>query len=208
MSDQPETAVFRRKLDRADFARMNLPEAYWRTKVQGVQESVQGPTRNYLRKIDQMIANGAGLWLTGPKGVGKTSIGALAAKEARSRGFTVYFTSVWELRECIRSRIGFDDNMSILGRCQSVDLLILDELREDDADQHYFGAKQIEELLAHRRAQSRPTILTTRMDADKLDRHFPGLRSASEGGMVWFPVSGRNLRLDKAKELRDAVFGS
>lgn len=205
---QPEPTVFRRKLDKADFTRMNLPESYWRIRVQGVQPKVYEPTCNYLRRIDEMIRMGAGLWISGDQGVGKTSIAALAAKEARSRGFTVYFTSIWELRECIRSRIGFDDNVTVLGRCQSVDLLVLDELREDDADQHFFGAKQLEELLAHRRAAGKPSIVTTRLKADKLDRSFPGLRSPSEGSMVWFPVSGRNLRLDQAKVIKAAVFSS
>jgi len=203
-----EPVVFRRKLDKADFSRMNLPEAYWRVRVQGVQDKVREPVVNYLRKIDEMVKLGAGLWISGPAGTGKTSIAALAAKEARSRGFTVYFTTIGELRECIRSRIGFDDTTSILGRCRNVDLLVLDELRSDDADDKFFGAKHIEELAAHRRAERRVSILTTRLDADKLDKHFPGLRSASEGGMVWFPVNGRNLRQDRSKELRNAVFGS
>jgi DNA replication protein DnaC len=203
-----EPVAFRRKLDKADFRRMNLPEAYWLAKVQGVQDAVREPVVNYLRKIDEMISMGAGLWIAGPEGTGKTSIAALAAKEARARGFTCYFTSIWELRECIRSRVGFDADTSILQRCRDVDLLVLDELRVEDANTPFFGGMELEALLAHRRAEQRVTILTTRLDADKLDQHFPGLRSAVEGGMVWLPVKGRNLRQDRSKALRNAVFGS
>ena len=204
--DEPTT--FRRKLTKIDFQRMNLPEGYWRVKVQGVQEKVLEPTVNYLRKIAEMVRMGAGLWISGSDGTGKTSIAALVAKEARARGFTVYFTSIWELRECIRSRVLFDDDTTILNRCRDVDILILDELRSDDADVPYFGAKQLEELLAHRRADRRVTILTTRLPAKTIDDRFPGLRSASEGGMVWFPVDGRNLREDRHKEINQAVFGN
>jgi DNA replication protein DnaC len=205
MDEPTEPTVFRRKLDKADFVRMNLPDAYWQVKVQGVQASVRDAVVRYLTKIDEMVGMGAGLWISGAEGTGKTAIAALAAKEARSRGYTVYFSTIWELRECVRSRIGFDDDVSILGRCRVVDLLILDELREDDKVAPFFAAKEIEELVSHRRADQRVTIITTRLDAGKLFTVFPGLKSASEGGMVWFPVDGLNLRTDRQRELISAV---
>jgi DNA replication protein DnaC len=206
-SELQEPAAFRRKLDKADFVRMNLPDAYWTVKVQGVQESVRSAVENYLKKIHEMVAMGAGLWISGSEGTGKTAIAALAAKEARSRGYTVYFMSIWELRECIRSRIEFADDMTVLARCREVDLLVLDELREDDRTAPFLGAKELEELIAHRRADGKVTIVTTRLDSEKLVSLFPGLRSASEGGMVWFPVAGKNLRSNRQTELTKAVLG-
>lgn len=205
---QEEIRVLRRKLDKGDFQRMNLPEAYWRVKVQGVQESVRPTVVNYLRKIGELSALGAGLWLSGTEGVGKTVIAALAAKEARSRGMTVYFTSVWELRECIRSRIGFDDHVSIMQRCRDVDVLILDELRVDDQKAHFLGGKELEELISFRRAHKRVTLITTRLGAGDLEESFPGLLTASEGCMVWVRVAGRNLREEQSRSLREAVYGS
>ena len=200
--------MLRRKLDRSDFRRMNLPEAYWRVKVQGVQDSVRATVVNYLRKIIEMSALGAGLWLSGTEGVGKSVIAALVAKEARSCGLTVYFTSVWELRECIRSRIGFDDNVSIMQRCRDVDFLILDELRKDDQSAHFLGGKEIEELISFRRSQKRVTVITTRLPTEDLEESFSGLLTASEGCMVWVRVEGRNLREEQSRSLREAVYGS
>ena len=197
--------IYRRKLRRDDFLRMNLPEDFWRAKVQYVQPSAIKPVTNYLLKIDRMMALGAGLWLTGGPGVGKTSIAALAAKEARSRGYTVYFTSVWELRECARSRIGFDDRLSVMGRCQEVDLLILDELRVEDRDQAFLGAKELQDLISFRRAHSRPTIITTRLKAKELAIQFSGLCSAGDGCMVVIPVEGKNLRSDREAEIKSIL---
>lgn len=197
--------TYRRKLGKADFERMNLPEDFWLAKVQYVQKSVTAPVTAYLRKIDSMLRLGAGLWLSGPKGVGKTSIAALAAKEARSRGYTVYFTSVWELRECIRSKIGFDDNLTVLGRCQDVDLLILDELRAEDASQAFFGAKEMQDLISHRRNRNKSTILTTQLPGVDLVEKFSGLKAATEGCMVWLPVKGKNLRTDREAEIKRAL---
>lgn len=201
MNEAAQVEIYRRKLGKTDFERMNLPEDFWRTKVQHVQESVRKPVFTYLRKIDEMVALGAGLWVTGPNGVGKTSIAALAAKEARSRGFTVYFTSVWELRECIRARIGFDDNLTVLGRCQEVDLLVLDDLRIEDARQSFFGGKELHDLVIHRRNRRKPTIITTQLDPHAITEEFSALANATEGCMVFLPVTGRNLRAARGAEI-------
>ena len=205
MNEAAQIEVYRRKLGKADFERMNLPEDFWRTKVQYVQDSVRKPIVAYLRKIDEMVKLGAGLCLSGPNGVGKTSITALAAKEARSRGYTVYFSTVWELRECIRSRIGFDDNQSVLGRAQEVDLLILDDLRPEDAKQPFFGSKELQDLAVHRRNRRKPTIFTTQLDGFAFADEFPGLSAALEGCMVFLPVKGRNLREDRKDEIERAL---
>ena len=115
---------FRRPLGIPDFERMNLPQAYWRAKVQNVAEEVRPLVARYLLKMDQMVENGVGMIVLGEPGVGKTGIAALVAKEARSRGYVVMFTSVWELRELIRAKVRFDDELSMMQRAADVPVLI------------------------------------------------------------------------------------
>lgn len=198
----------RRPNTRSDFERMNLPRDYWTVKVQGVPESVREMVRRYLVNTDTMVSRGAGMILSGRAGVGKTGIAALVAKEARSRGYTVYFTSVWELRECVRSKVMFDEGTSILDRCREVDVLVLDGLRPEDQKDYTFGGRSIEELLVGRGARKQVSILTTRMDVKDMLESFGGLLEAVQGCMVSVPVEGPDLRQAQNEELMRVVLGT
>lgn len=201
------TMPFRRKLGPPDFLRMNLPETYWRVKIQGVAEEVRLPVTRYLLKLDEMVSRGAGLFLCGPSGVGKTAITALVAKEARARGFTVYFSTVWELRESIRTNIQFDGEVSLMERAQIVDVLILDDIRADDLDKGWFGRSEIEALAAYRTARRKVTIFTTQLPTKDLPAKLPALMAAVEASVVTLPVVGPNLREAQKTDLRRAIFG-
>lgn len=196
---------FRRPLGVPDFERMNLPQAYWRAKVQHVAEGVRPMVAKYLLKMDQMVENGVGMLVLGDPGVGKTGIGALVAKEARSRGYMALFVSVWELREMIRSKLRFDDEMSMLQRATDVDVLILDDLRQDDVKQSWFGRAEIEAMIAQRAAQRKLSVVTSQMSLRDLKENVPGLMDSAEECMVRVPVEGPNLREARKAELRQMV---
>jgi DNA replication protein DnaC len=186
---------------------MNLPREYWTAKVQGVPESMRTTIHRYLVNTDIMLDRGAGMFLTGPAGVGKTGIASLVCKEARSRGYTVYFTSVWELRECVKSKVMFEETTSVLDRCREVDVLVLDGLREEDQKDYTFGSRAIEELLVGRGTRKRVSIVTSRLDMRGIDKFFPGLLEAVQGCMVVLPVTGEDLRRAQSEELKRAVLG-
>ena len=201
------TTTFRRKLDKPDFVRMNLPEAFWRVRVQGVSQDCQAHVTRYLSKIHDMVSMGAGLILFGEEGRGKTGIAALIAKEARSFGYTAYFTTVWEMREMIRSRINYTDEQSVMSRAREVDVLVLDDLRMEDIDQGWFGRSEIEALVSDRVARRRITLITTRMSAAEIQGKLKSLMSVSKDGLVPFPVRGEDKRAVTQRELQAAIFG-
>jgi DNA replication protein DnaC len=200
--------VLRRQLVRSDFERMNLPRGFWRARIQGVQESMRDVVRRYLVNIDTMCKRGAGMLLSGNPGVGKTAIAALVAKESRMRGYTVYFTTIWELRECVRNRIDFEDGKSVLQRCREVDVLILDELGLEDVKDYHFDIHALEQLVKARAAQRRVTVITTRLDSDKLLSSMSGLMNATQGCMVPLRVAGIDLRQQQSEELNELLLGS
>ena len=197
----------RRKLVRADFERMHLPEEYWRTKVSGVPESVRTAVVRYLLKIDEMCLEGIGLLLVGASGVGKSGVASLVLKEARAHGHTGWFGSVWELREMIRSRVPFADDLTMLQRARNVDVLVLDDLRPDDVTQGWFGRSEIEALVAARAASRLVTVITSRMKPAVLYRELPSLMDSVQGCMVDMAIVGANLREARQEELRRAVYG-
>lgn len=203
-----DTTQFRRKLVKWDLERMNLPEEYWTVKVNGVAESVRSTVARYLTNIDDMMARGAGLLIMGPRGVGKTAIAGIIAKEARSRGYTVFYTRIWELREMLRSRIWFDDEGSISDRTREVAVLVLDDLREEDTTERFFPLSEIQELIRHRNSRHKITIVTTRLGVVKFrSQVLESFMAAIQGVLVVVQVAGPNFYERKQNELERAVFG-
>jgi len=186
---------------------MNLPKEFWRAKVQQVSASVQPAVERYLLRIREMVAKGAGLLICGDSGVGKTSVAALIAKESRARGYVTFFVGIWELREAIRSRVMFDDGVSILDRCREVDVLILDGLREDDAKELYLGERTLEELISYRKARHRVTIVTTCMSMRDISAALPGFYNATVGALVPLLIAGENKKIRAHEDLVKEILG-
>jgi len=195
----------RRVLQAGDLARMCLPEAHWRVKLQGVQLSVRQVVHNYLFKIDAHIQRGTGLFIVGEAGVGKTSIAALVAKEARMRGHTVFFTPVYVLRESVKARIEFDSDVSYLKRCRDVDVLVLDDLAQSDLVG--FDARLVDELVHFRKQAKRLTVITTSETPEALLGKAPRLGEAMLGSLVTLEVKGINLNANQHEILSKEVLG-
>jgi DNA replication protein DnaC len=200
-----DTVKFRRALGRVDLERMNLPEELWLAKVQYVSDGARTPTESYLRKIDEAVVNGAGLIIHGARGVGKTAIAALIAKEARSRGYTAFFTRVWELREMIRSRMDYDADSTVAERARAVDVLILDDLRQEDAGEKFFTLSEIHQLVKYRASRRRITVVTTRLSVQVLDK---SPMDALSDVLLLFPVEGPNLRKERKRVLEQSILGT
>jgi hypothetical protein len=172
---------------------MNLPRRHWTAKFDLVASSVRDSLSRYLFRLDENVSRGTGLLVTGDVGVGKTSIASLVAKEVRSRGYTVYFTTVWELAVTVRSRVMFEDNVSVLDRAKDVDLLVLDDLSKDDARDPLFGLRGIEGLLVYRAGHNKPTVITSKESSVDLEKHFRSVLDMSDS-RVALEVRGPNLK--------------
>lgn len=198
--------VQRRPLDRGDLERMALPEAFWRVKIDGLPSVASTLVLNYLARFEQLRPNGMGLALAGPPGVGKTSLASIIARELRIRGFSVFFTTTWDLREAIRSRAVFDAEQPVVERVRTVDVLILDNLRAEDATDHFLGRRVLEENLVARANSARPTILTTPLVFGELDDPkgpWRGLLQASR--LTYANVQGPDLREKLLRTTKDLL---
>ena len=182
---------------------MCLPEAQWRVKLQGVQLSVRQVVHNYLFKIESYIERGVGLFIVGAGGVGKTSIAALVAKEARMRGHTVFFTPVYAMREAVKARVEFDADISYLKRCRDVEVLILDDLAITDLVG--FDARLVDELVHYRKQAKRLTVITTAEAPAALMAKAPRLGEAMLGSLVTLEVTGQNLNVTHHEQLSKEV---
>lgn len=146
-----------------DFIRMNLPRALWSATMEGVTPSVKPAAEKYASQIIEARRKGAGAYIYGPMGVGKSGLAAALSKEASAWGFTVYCSSVSELREAVRAKRSFDPQMSVFDRCRSVDFLFLDDLQLQDATEHFFSLAEIRNMIVNRRDGLLVTLVTSRV---------------------------------------------
>jgi DNA replication protein DnaC len=198
-------AVKKRVLNKTDLRRMNLPEQYWTAKIGGVQQAAKKPVESLLSKVEKALDEGISIVIHGGPGIGKSSIASILAKEARSLGFTGYFTSFWELRENIREGDQFDETDSVLSRARSVNMLVLDNLRtEDTTDKFYLSLQAIEDIITYRRSKKLVTIITTRLSPTG---DFPPSIKDALAGSVYLTFKGVDLRANRSKELTDEFLG-
>jgi DNA replication protein DnaC len=190
------------KLNASMLVRMNIPQRYWDVRFKFVPNSVKKYITPYLRNIDKNIAKGDGFLFFGNNGRGKTATAVLIAMEARRNFASVYFIQTEELREYVLSKEMFDDNYSVLDRVKEVDLLILDDLGKEHADQNAWSAKLIENVLRVRIANKRSTIITTNMKSKKMsEKYSNSMIQAMKESLYQIAFIGDNLRKEKNSEV-------
>jgi DNA replication protein DnaC len=179
--DKPKQDPRRIELRRSDLERMNIPPQFWYAKATDIaNDDLRVRVARCCVSIKRVVENNKGLLLYGPPNSGKTRIASMVAKAARSWKFTVFYTMIWELRECVRSRIPFDDETSIMDRCREVDVLVLDGLSEEDITDKLISLRSIEQLIQYRGQRGRITILTTRYSREEM-KSTPKLKDFVRG---------------------------
>lgn len=196
-----------KNLAQDDFLRLELPREFWGANCKQIPPSVQGPVNNFLRMMETMKNEGAGLLLMGGPGVGKTTVASLVLKRGRELGWSGLFSSVSHLREDLRGRREFDGDRTMLARCREVDVLVLDDLSMADARDMWFGARHVEELLAARKAARLITVITTRMSKDAMrgEPNMNSLLATATGSLIDILITGRNYQEIQAARLRGLV---
>lgn len=189
-------------LDAWSLRRMNIPEHFWGATYTDLTPALKVPVAKYVQKLPDMLARGAGFYVHGPTGVGKTSGGVVMLKAAWERDKLGYYTTVKDLRLAIREDHVFDGDESVISRCKEVDVLVLDDLALDDFKNFTLGAAEIEHLLVTRASRAKTTFLSTRLTPDTLRTEYPALLQAMQGSFVSIPCSGQNFKQEAADRLK------
>lgn len=195
----------RRKLSKQDLKRMRLPEAFWRAKLGDVPAKSKPTIEKYVSKIKEMHSRGIGLLILGNPGVGKTSIASVLLKESRARGYPGLFVSVWELRESVKDRIAYDDNMSFFAKCREVETLVLDDVKQIDPREIFLKESKIAELVRFRSARKKVTFITYTGSIDDFKNNLKDISSAVVGSIVSMTVVGPNLKSATHRELMKEI---
>ncbi len=205
----------RRSLVEKDLLRMNIPRRFWDVTFSGITDHVDDDglslkmlVHKYLDNFGAMFAQGAGLLLWGNNGLGKTGAIAVLAKESRRRGKSVLFMTASEYLEAIHGKMGFDAEMTFVGRAKSVDVLVIDDFGKEHKDNKGWGERQFEELVRHRSANVLVTMFTMNVPMETFSRvAVRSMVQVLKECTYPFEVVGPDRRVDGQGEIERVLAG-
>ena len=134
----------------------------------------------YVEGIDERLDEGAGLWLMGDVGTGKTSLAMLVSKAAVEAGHTVAIYSLPRLLSRIRrtydAEAGEQSYLEFFERLTEVDLLHIDDLGVEKRSD--WVLEQLYAIINERYESQRSMVVTTNLDQAALEEQI-GPRTVS-----------------------------
>jgi DNA replication protein DnaC len=188
-----------------------IPPAYREALLSNWDDSHSNPGTKAI--VHYYTANPVNsLYLSGEVGRGKTFAACAIANELLRRGKAVRFETVNELLLDLRHTFSAEgvSEKSVLQPLCDIQFLVLDELgdlaRNRDRTASTFSASRILTLLDGRWRSGKPTILTSNLSLEELERWVDDPRIASRvAGMCTLDgvieITGRDLRIGVAEEV-------
>jgi DNA replication protein DnaC len=153
--------------------------------------------RAFVRRIEDNVEAGRGLWFYGDVGTGKTSLAMLVSKSALEADRSVAIYSVPRLLAEIKEtyeRDSGDSYMRLFRRLCAVDLLQLDDLGAERPTE--WVLEQLYSIVNERWQDGRSIVVTTNLDAGALSEQL-GARTVSRMIEICddpLPIMGPDLR--------------
>ena len=142
--------------------------------------AVVAHVRDYIDHLEDRLAEGAGLWLSGDVGTGKTSLAMLVSAAAVDAGNSVAVYSLPRLLARIRrtydGETGEDSYLTFFERLTSVDLLHIDDLGAEKRSD--WVLEQLYAIVDERYQSRRAMVVTTNLDEAQLEEQI-GARTVS-----------------------------
>lgn len=162
----------RERRERELLARAGVPRRYHRAAV-GLPEVI-----GYISSFQGN--GGAGLYIQGAVGRGKTYAASAIAREFLLSGYNVVFTTAKGMLESIKATFGGGaPTEGAVSRYAKCDLLVIDDLGKEDATEWSVGT--VFSVLNARYEDMRPTVITSNYRLDELPRRI-GRRGESVTG--------------------------
>jgi len=133
--------------------------------------------QSILMEASQSYATNPNGWLVivGPAGSGKTRLAAAIANERIADGQPVFFVTVADLLDHLRSTFAPDSDVGydqMFEQVRSTPLLILDDLGNESATP--WAQEKLAQILGHRYNEKLPTIVTTKGPISTVDERISG----------------------------------
>jgi len=144
------------------------------------RRAVYEVVKGFVDAVEERLDAGAGLWLMGDVGTGKTTLAMLVSKAALEAGRTVAIYSLPRLLARIRRTYeageAEDSYLAFFERLASVDLLHVDDLGAEKSSD--WVLEQLYAIVDERYESQRSIVVTTNLQPDELERQI-GPRTVS-----------------------------
>lgn len=119
-----------------------------------------------------------GLYISGPRGTGKTFLASLIAAEKLRKGIPTLFVFVPDLLDSFRQAMHDGTGDDTARAAREADFLVLDDMGAERATA--WVAEQFMALVNYRYSHLLPTVITSNYQLDELADHLSGSRAAEE----------------------------
>jgi DNA replication protein DnaC len=173
--------------------------SFERKPIADLDPMVLRPVQDYVRRIDDQLEAGRGLWFSGDVGTGKTSLAMLVSKAALEAGHSVAIYSVPRLLAEIKETFDRDSSgsyMQLFRRLVSVDLLHLDDLGAERPTE--WVLEQLYSIVNERWQDQSSIVVTTNLHGLDELREQVGPRTVSRLREICddpLPLMGADLRM-------------
>ena len=163
---------------RARIPREYQDASFQHTNINGLPREAVARVRRYVDTLDERLAEGDGLWISGSIGTGKTWLAMLVARYAIERGRGVAVYSVPRLLSEIRRTYDGEGQttLELLDQLTSVPLLVLDDAGTERTNP--WVLEQLYTIINERWQEKRSIVMTTNLDAIQMEERL-GDRAAS-----------------------------
>lgn len=136
--------------------------------------------KNVYRAAQKYAASSTrgGLYISGPKGTGKTFLAALIAGEKLRQGLPTLFVFVPDLLDSFRQAMHDGQGDDVAKTAREADFLVLDDMGAERATA--WVAEQLMALINYRYSHQLPTVITSNYQLDELADHLSGMGPRGE----------------------------
>lgn len=144
-----------------NFANAQIPQPYLGKTSDDYREDANNA--NAVKWARVSIAEGAGLYLYGCSGCGKTFLAALIAQELLKTGKTVIFCDVPSLLESLKATFDGDTRIEeLMSKLATADMLIMDDLGAEYPTE--WAASRLYMIINQRYNAEKPIIVTSNLN--------------------------------------------
>lgn len=185
---------------------IKLPDRYWDCRLSELPDRPYAKTvKEYCENFKTALKTGHSLYLSGKYGTGKTGCAAIILKYFAAHDVLGLYTTCHNLHSygLTNTEDMFTNDMTMLDRCKTVPLLVLDEL--DLKQNKKWTYEILEDLIRERIMYNRPTVICSNSSVkDLMDftivgagRVLEGLVSVMRESFTSLVVEGKDFRAKK-----------
>jgi DNA replication protein DnaC len=173
---------------------MRIPRRYWECRLKYIPDSCPHKQRisSYIKGLSKYTRTGVGLLLWGDYSTGKSGLGSIILKACYQRHIGGLFVTFGDLPKIVIEQMMFNDDMLMIDRIKTVQVLVVDELIVMGDDKFKDGL--FEEIVRARIANVKTTIITTNLNPKEIARRCPAMAAALKEAVVPIAVRGHDFR--------------